>query len=383
MLKITKDNLIGLSVVFFVLFASLLGTAPVESEGVYLKSYALPAIVHTVAYIFYFFLIFLFAFLGFVKLRTNWKLYTPMLLLIFSYFILIFWSLVTSSDQVRYLAIFLSVLLCPIGLLYTLERIDLNFLAKIIVFVLSFLVFLSAIYSYLNLSTNFRVSGIHNNPNLMGMWLISLLAVVLYFQQSINKNIIFLFVIVVTALVIFSGSRLSFGVLIILLIPFLLKFKLLSIIIFLFFILYLFLGGGDLDFRSVNMSSAVSDSGRIFIWNRAFECINTEPLIGHGMYGAGDCVKNENVHNSYLRLAVMLGIPLTIFFFFFFLSFLFKVFIAPVNPFIKFYFLGLPLAFFAEDYIVGFASSFFAFFIFMLALFLFDLKRSKIRLKEL
>jgi hypothetical protein len=93
------------------------------------------------------------------------------------------------------------------------------------------------------------------------------------------------------------------------------------------------------------------------------------------MLGAQNCVDIGNVHNSYLRVAVMLGLPLATTFFVFFFAFLAYVFILRVSPYIKFYFLGLPFAFFGEDYISGVASPFFPFFIFILALFLFDYKR--------
>lgn len=368
---------IALLPVLFILISSFLGTASIDNELRVAKYFVFPEIISKISYFAYFLSVTILAFLGLLRVFKINKTLTPILFLVFSYFILVFWSLFTFSEQIRYLTIFFSILLCPVGLSYVIERIDLNKFSKSIIVILSLLLFFSVIYSILNYPTHPRVSGMHNNPNLMGMWLVSLLAIALYFEQFIDKKIILIFFAVVTVLVIFSGSRLSFAAFFIVLIPLIFKYKVLSLLALVFTVVYVFSVGVSLDFRVLDMSSAVSDSGRIHIWSRAFQCISSEPLIGHGMLGAENCVNIGNVHNSYLRLAVMLGLPLTIIFLTSFLFFIVKVFFSPVNKYLKCYFLTLPVLFFAEDYVVGFASPFFPFLIFMLALYLFDLKQSK------
>lgn len=368
---------IALLPVLFILISSFLGTASIDNELRVAKYFVFPEIISKISYFAYFLSVTILAFLGLLRVFKINKTLTPILFLVFSYFILVFWSLFTFSEQIRYLTIFFSILLCPVGLSYVIERIDLNKFSKSIIVILSLLLFFSVIYSILNYSTHPRVSGIHNNPNLMGMWLVSLLSIILYLDKKIDKKIIFTFIAIVAFLVIFSGSRLAFGALFIVLIPFLFKHKALFVSALLFVSIYFLLVGVNFDFRAVDMSSAVSDSGRIHIWSRAFTCISSEPLVGHGMLGAENCVNSGNVHNSYLRVSVMLGIPLALVFFSSFFAFLAKVMISPVSPYIKFYFLSLPALLFAEDYIVGFASPFFPFLIFMLALYLFDLKQNK------
>ena len=379
-----KSNFIYLLPVSFIFFASFLGSAPYEGDILVLKMYSLPRILHDIAYVFYLILIILFCFFGIARVSKHWRLFKPFFILVFSYFILLFWALVTANDYVRYFVIFLSVLLCPIGLLYVIEETDFKFFSKSVFYTFCLFVFLSVVYSFLNYATHPRVSGIHNNPNLMGIWLISLLTVALYLKDYINRSVFFLFLVVVSVLIILTGSRLAFAALFIMYTPIFLKFKFFSFLSLAFLIAY-FLGNGnslDMGFRAIEIGSAVSDSGRSLIWDRAIECINTELLVGHGMGGAESCVKIGNVHNSYLRIAVMLGIPLAILFFLSYFFFLAKVLTTPVNVFIKLYFIGLPIAFFAEDYLVGFASPFFPFFLFMLALLLFDLKKRKALIKE-
>ena len=381
-LKIKKNIFFLLPPVIFLLVGSLLGTAPIENEVFVSKRYEFPRAIIPLAYYFYFLFITLFLFLGFLRVIKNPLLLKPMLLLIFSYFILMVWSFFTYSDQLRYFSIFLMVLLCPVGILYMIERVDFVHLARSYVLLLLLLLFLSAIYSYLNFSMNFRISGIYNNSNLMGMWLVSSLAVTLYFEQYIKKQLVFLILAVIVFLVLLTGSRLAFGVLCFLLVPYVLKHSFLSIFVFVFTAVFMLFSVVDLGFRAVEIGSAISDSGRGHIWSMAIQCIYSEPLLGNGMLGAQNCVNTVNVHNSYLRIALMLGIPLASLFFIFFFSFIAKVLIGRVNLFIKFYFLGLPLLFFAEDYVVGLASPFFPFYIFMLALFLFDLRQDNSLVKE-
>jgi O-antigen ligase len=278
------------------------------------------------------------------------------------------------------LLFFFSVTFSPIGLMFLLQKTHVKNVANFSIFAFFILIFVSIVYSYLNISTHPRVAGIHNNPNLMGMWLVSVLVIVLYFQKNVKRLAAVLLVVSIFILVLLTGSRLSFGMLFLVLIPLAFKLKALPLFILslVFIVLIFFMGTTELSFRAVDFDSAISDSGRVFIWLRALECIFSEPLFGHGMLGAQNCVDTGNVHNSYLRVAVMLGLPLAIIFFVFFFTFLVYVLFSGVNVYIKSYFLGLPLAFFAEDYIAGIGSPFFPFFIFILALFLFDHKKEEV-----
>lgn len=384
MLKVSKSILWLLLAVFFLLISSLLGTTSSEQEGHVLKIFTLPTILSQSAYICYFLLVLILILIGVFKFSKAWKIKTPIPILLLAYLILLIWSLVTNSDQVRYFTIFISVAFVPIGLLYVINRINYRAFALCTIVTLVFLLLLSIVFSILNFPMFSRVSGIHSNPNLMGMWLASILTVILYFNNNINRNLTFLIVASVVVLVILTGSRLALGVMLLIIIPYIASYKVSSLFVFsmlviLFYIfLQFFVSQIGFDLRAFEVGSAISDSGRAIIWERAIDCVYSEPLIGHGMFGAENCVNIGNVHNSYLRISVMLGIPLTIIFFSLFFYSLIKIFMMSSNPFIKSYFLGLPLAFFSEDYIVGFASPFFPFFIFILTLFLFDLKKTKV-----
>lgn len=380
MYKILKNDLLIIFIIFFILSASFLGTGQIQNENHVLKTYVLPYFIGYVNTFIYLFLILIFTTVGFISFINNHKTYKPMLPLLFSYFILFFWSIITFSDQLRYLLLFLSIFLCPIGIKFFLEKLNFIYLAKYIFFIAFILIFSSAIFSYLNFPELSRVSGIHNNPNLMGMWLVSILTVVLYFSDFINKKYLYMVVALGTILVIFSGSRLAFIVLSILLTPIIFKHKFFSAFALILSFFYLTISGDETSIRAVEVGSAVSDSGRENIWAQAIECIYLDPIVGHGMFGAETCLNKPNIHNSYLRLAVMLGIPLTLIFYISFFSFLAKSMFTKVNRFIKLYLVGIPLMFFAEDYVAGFATPFLPFLVFILALFLFDLQKlSKLR----
>jgi len=365
-------------VVIFLLSSSLLGTGQVQNENHVLKSHVIPGAIHSYNFIVYLFVISIFSGLGLLHFSKSIKSYKFMLWIIFSYFILFFWSIVTFSDQLRYIFLILGVTLCPFGIFYVIEKVNLKYLSSSIIWTLSILIFLSVIYSYLNFPELSRVSGIHNNPNLMGMWLIALLAIILYFSEWAHRITVYVVVGVVAILILFSGSRLAFVVFLMLLTPFVLKNKIFSILTLFFGFLYILQNGIGGDIRALEVGTAVSDSGRSDIWTLALQCIYMEPLVGHGMLGAESCVNKPNLHNSYLRLAVMIGLPLTILFLVTFIAFLCRVIFMKVSPFLKLYLLAIPLMFFAEDYIVGFLSPFFPFLIFILALLLFDLKKSKV-----
>lgn len=383
MLKVNGQKLLLFLISIFFLCASLLGTTQVDDDRKILKTYSIPDFFGEGVYFFYVFLLIVFSLIGLFSLYKNLYFNRSVLLLVLAYMVLVFWSLVTSSDQLRYISIFAFIFLCPVGILYLMEKVDFKSLSKYLFTILVSLLLLSLFFSILNFPTHPRISGVYNNPNLFGMWLFSILSLLLYIEKSINNIFILLTVALIVVLVILTGSRLSFVTTCLLLLPFIFKHRVFSLLVLLVFTLYFFIGDNSFSLRVTEVGSAVSDSGRIDIWNRAFQCIDSEPLLGHGMFGHINCVNIGNIHNSYLRIVVMLGFPLAFIFFTLFLGFIVKVTMMQVNLYIKFYFLGLPLLFFAEDYIVGIASPFFPILIFMLALLLLDLKNKKIYLKEI
>lgn len=377
MLKLNRQKALGLVVIGFIFAASFLGTTHVEKSTSRLMLYVLPNIVDQLATYFYISMIFILSVVGFTVWTTKLKTYFPVLLLMIGYLILLAWSLVSFSDSLRYMILFFAVALCPAGIFYILERSDLEFFAKILVALSFFFISISAFYSFLNYSDFPRVYGIYNNPNLFGMWIFSCTSLLLCFERFLSKFFVVTYLCAAFFLVLLTGSRLAFVLFALLLIPSIWRYKVsLAFVIPLFFLVALFLGAPGIEVRSLDVTNAVSDSGRNVIWLRALACIAESPLIGHGMSGAQDCVGVGNVHNSYLRLAVMLGLPLALVFVILYFGFIGSVLLSKANIYIKLYFIGLPFAFFGEDYVVGVASPFFPFFILMLAILMMDLKSS-------
>lgn len=363
--------------VLSILTFSILGSSASEHSDV-VKLYNLPIFLSNFFGFLYVLLLSYFWILGFIYLKKLKKIPTTYIFLILAYFCLFLWSLVTLSDVVRYFLIFSCVVFCPFGLLVILEKVDFSRISFGVYVAIAILIFVSIIYSILNLSTHPRVSGIHTNPNLMGGWLLSILCLTLYFEKNQNKIIIIFFVLIIFLLILFTGSRLVFICSLLFVLPFFARSKFSLFIILFVLMLFIILNINlfpNSDFRFLEIKNSVSDSGRSEIWERAINCIQMSPLVGHGMFGSHNCVSIGNVHNSYLRVAVMLGIPLTVIFFSLYLIFIVMVFFKSKSYYLKYFFLGLPLLFFGEDYVVGFASPFFAFLILVLSLLLYDLKK--------
>lgn len=133
----------------------------------------------------------------------------------------------------------------------------------------------------------------------------------------------------------------------------------------------------EMDFRSIKFISAATDSGRAAFWSDVLTCIKAEPIFGYGMNGAQECIGIGSVFNSYLRVVLMLGMPLSILFFSAFLYFVGCLILGNSNVFIKSYFLSILVAFMAEDFVTGFGTPFFPFMLYMLSVYLYE-KRDEI-----
>lgn len=359
----------------FILFGSLLGTVSNNPNNAIFRPNSLPIVISTIANYLYICLIIIVSIYGFIKLLLTRSIYLPHLLLSTSYLIILIWSVVTKADIFRYFVLFISILLCPIGLSHLIKKIHLSTLSKSTNLLLLSLLLLSFIYSMLNISYNPRVSGIFNNPNLFGLWIVASLVVFLIFHKGINPLLTWIYVLIAAILVILTGSRLAFLLSIIILYPLMLKHRKYIFLISLTLIPIFIIQGVNLEFRALEVDSAISDSGRSLIWEIALSCINSEPLIGLGMLGHIDCTGFGNVHNSFLRIAIMIGLPLTIIFYILYFLAVFKFYKSSNNIYIGFYFLMLPFSLFGEDYIVGFATPYFAFLVLLVALYINDQDR--------
>lgn len=365
-------------IALFLVSAFLLGGDASISEERIQKLFLLPEIVVQINKIFYFLILAFFATVGFLQRSKGVPFYYYFLYVF--YFLFLFISVLTFSDYFRYFILMVSILFVPRGLSLLLSAVEPKKLSSGVLSTICFFVFLSLFYSYMNLGTHPRISGIYNNPNLFGMWLCVATALLLYFNSFMRRSILILLLATIFLMLVFTGSRLTIVVFFIILLPFFYNnirpVYLFSLILLLTFFLiavpFDFLPA--LEFRSFQLANAISDSGRSVIWSKALMCIADQPLVGHGMEGAENCVGIGNVHNSYLRVFVMMGVPLGVFSFVMFFSFLFFVLFSNLNPYVKSFFLSIPILFFGEDYIVGLASPFYPSFLLFCSLVLLERK---------
>lgn len=372
--SIKQHNLLVVVPLLFILFSSLLGTASSNVNYILIKPYTVPSFISNVSYYCYITMIVLLSAYGLIRLYNSSRIPVAIVLMAIPYTILLIWSIVTMSDIFRYLVLLVSILLCPIGIAGIISYTNTRLLANLLSLLLLALLLISGVYSLLNFPTSPRVSGHLNNPNLMGIWIVSTLIVILVFKNQIKPMVFWLYIILSIILVILTGSRLGFILTVIATLPLIKTYRKKIFLLLLFTTPFLFFLDQEINFRVFEVSDAVSDSGRSVFWQRAINCIQQQPLLGYGMEGQISCVGTGNVHNSYLRIAVMIGIPLAIVFYSLYYISIFRFYKTSKNYYIGVYFLILPFSLFGEDYIAGFASPFFAFMVFIIALYINDQK---------
>jgi len=355
-------------VIVFIVSSSFLGSYTPNFETGVPKNFFIPGFLAGSAFFLYSSLLMLVSLVGFIDFINGKKnIAKSHLFLSLAFSLLFIWSVVTSAEILRYGLLFFSVVFFPFGFKVFLSHIPRVNLNRIIVSSFLLCLLVSSVFSILNFPTHVRISGFHSNPNLMGMWVVSFLAMVLMCERLLSKNVVSFCIAFAGINVLMTGSRLATVVFIVLLLPFLLNRRYLTVILIAtgLALLYLTISETEMNLRGLDVGNAVSDSGRIVYWRKAVECIIISPLTGYGMNGAITCVGVGNVHNAYLRTFVMLGVPLGLIFFTFYFSFIYKVLTGNGDKFTKLYFIGVPMAFFAEDYVTGFGSPFFPFFLMM------------------
>lgn len=365
---------------FILILFILLGSFLASING-YDAAIGLPAKVNSIAQLGYYLILFYLIAVGMMIIKTSGKLKSYFIPIYIAYALLLVWAIVSFEDILRYLFQFLCVAFVPLAICNILKNIDLKAFVKIFTVTIYVLILINGVFSLINYPLYPRIFGIYSNPNLMGMILFSQLCLFLYFSNYTNAFNKVVIPLMLCFLIVMTGSRLSTFVTLLPLAIFFLRNKIryaLPLIVILTaatFYYYFFISSNtplNLDFRAFKFSGSVDDSGRSVIWERAYSCIRQSPLVGHGMNGAEECVLSGNVHNSYLRVLVMLGIPLAIIFYSMVFIFIGLSLIKSIDLYIKTYLVSLLFLYFAEDYIAGVGTPFFAFFLIMLGLVLYE-----------
>lgn len=368
MAKASKSVLILLIPLLFLLSGTMLGTAPQTGDRFINKAYTVPSSITIFFNYSFLFLLIILSALGLIFLLKNKTLSRFNLILSSAYLLLLLWSLVTFEDLPRYVLLYIGVLLSPIGLYYIINKTKVEVLSKLTTLLFILLLLISTFYSIMNFQAHPRISGMHSNPNLMGFWVVANLAVVIYFESHLKRSLILLLILWSIILVLATGSRLDFVLLAIILSPFVYTYKKSTILILVFAISTIYLNSINPELRALDLSDSVSDSGRSYIWKAALKCISDSPIVGNGMNSTVSCLGRDNAHNSYLRISLMIGLPLSLIFYTLYLYSIIKLVLTRNAITVKLYFLCIPIALIAEDYIIGVSSPFFAFFIFFIAL---------------
>lgn len=277
------------------------------------------------------------------------------------------------ADQYRYIALVVLYLAVPAAILYLFRHAT---VAQVLAlgrrFAFLYLA-VSFVFVFLNFGSVSRLTGFQVNPN--GFGFLVFFASVLFFSTRRRLSLAdFVALFVIYGLVAMTGSRTAMGSLL-----FLSYFQFFSsssfskaklvfiaiisipIVLFLFF---------EFFERSLTFATAFVDSGRDRFTDIAVPLIAQHPVLGLGADASYLFVETGNMHNSYLRLALMFGLPITVVFLLVLTAFLMRVRFTRIDyPLIKVPFYAIPILFLGEDYAVGLGTPYFLYICLFIALF--------------
>lgn len=216
-----------------------------------------------------------------------------------------------------------------------------------------------------------RFFGFINNSNLYGMtavfWALILILKLKSDEKKRNITVI-IFLITVILTIILSGSRNALvGIAIVLVFSYYNKIK--SSIIFLILlalslsVLTHFVNINFVEERLFNISNSIEDSGREKLWQTAYRGIETNYFTGNGMNANIEISSTGNMHNSYIRFLLNMGLVFTVLALLQYFISLFLIFkMRKKIPLSLFAFmLAYTVANIGEDYFVGLGSSMFVY----------------------
>lgn len=303
---------------------------------------------------------------GKIKFRNS-----PATFFILAYIPLLLYAIAENNDIVRYLSIILLILTTTVFFekhfkQYSTEELIGFTIPGVILFVI-----VSIIYSIDPYNSGLRISGYMTNPN--GFALALVVSGILLSAHKFNYLIFILLAhSTLFSLILFSGSKASmiaYGLVIL----FFLKQKNTSTFVKFFFLSLILLVSFHaednlLQSRAFQLDAAsLLESGRGELNSKSLLLIKDSPFIGHGMTKHEELLATGNVHNSYTRIFLMVGIPFGVLYFaFLFYGLLLAYFFSPENN-TKVFWIIVPIISVGEDYLVGIGSFFFLTFILMLS----------------
>lgn len=341
-----------------------------ESGELYKIIYTIPTPIVTMSQIITYCFILLFVTIGLIDFfsSSNREIDKAAFFLGLAYFILLWHSLVFGDDQLRYLVLSLIPVFYVYGLIGYLKNIDINDCYDRLQSALWLFLVISIFFSIVNFKTGSRISGYFANPNAFSMAVFG--SIIIFSLIDKSKNFRYnLFVSLGSILIYLSGSRVGMLSLIVFGL-FYIKHNIINprtiiLFILIFCGIFFFNDSGDSFERYLNFQNSASESGRSDVWDKVYNYIYLNELVGTGP-NVRDNIGTGNIHNSFLRVYVMTGIPYSILFFLFFLIGLIYIWINSYKWEIHVYLLSIPIFFFAEDYIVSIISPFSFYLVFVL-----------------
>lgn len=307
--------------------------------------------------------------------KNEYKISLPVVLFSGFYFIQLLYALIDGYDIDRFffLTIF-SILVPPFISFVFYYRI--NILKKIIYLILIFLAISLVLNGHLILSGQ-RFLGFMNNPNAYGIsalfWLLILLLA--NHHSLVNKKLFYILFIALILTVLLSGSRNALvGAVLILFFHYqksLNKLIITGIIILIaILITTYFIDVSFISDRLLNISDSYEDSGRSEIWKRSYFAIKSNLWWGNGMNANQIIADTGNMHNSYIRFTLNMGLFFTLIVISFYLLIIYtclrnnKKIPTLLSVFLVIY--GLMNV--GEDYFVGLGSSAYIYMLFVFGL---------------
>jgi len=313
--------------------------------------------------------------------RNGFRVTSLLLFLPAMYFLPAVHAVAVGEDQLRYLSLFLLYLAVPVSFLYLMQYSTMQqVLSAGRVFVIVYLA-VSTIFVALNFGSMNRLAGFQLNPNGFGM--ILFFSAVLFFTGRRRLKIFdFMILFFIAGLVALTGSRVAMA-------------SFLFFCSFMFFYSSSISKGKILIFlaiavpiisvsffeyfeRALRFTDSFTDSGRGVFRDAAIPLISQQPLLGQGADAPRKYVGTGNLHSSYLRFALMFGLPVTVISYSILFAFLIRVSFIQINhSLIKVPLFAMPILFLGEDFAVGIATPFFVFICFFIALLVKDNKETK------
>ena len=366
-MQIKKNNILRFSTILQFLAITLFVVAPFvmtfedEEGAIRMGAQMLPEYMLTITSALRWSILGAMLIISFFMLR-RYKISTPVLFLTLFYFIQFVYAAVDVFEYRRFFSMTILCLFVPPLLGYIIKT-NKN-IVKYLLYSITFLLVVSLLLNGQMILEGRRFLGFMANPNAYGATAVFWLAIILYAdsRKLIKKSFFFILLTAIFLTTIFSGSRNALvGLCIVIVFSYYKQInKLIGVSMVLLVITALIAQFIDIAFateRLGNIAQAFTDTERDEIWARAQQSINQNFWFGNGMDANWRIVGIGNMHNSYIRFLLNMGIIYTVLaLLMYFISIASAHFNKRVPPVFVGYLIAFALMNVGEDFFVGLGS---------------------------